>query len=137
MAALTQARDTKSRSGRDFVRGVKAATQCFQGGIACLNAAGYAVPGAVSATLKADGIFEESALGSAVDGEVKVRVTPGRFPFANSGGGDLITIADIGNDCYIVDDQTVAKTNGGATRSVAGKVIDIDAYGVWVKIGLL
>ena len=29
-------------------------------------------------------------------------------------------------------DQTVAKTNGGNTRSRAGKVFDVDADGVWV-----
>ena len=39
----------------------------------------------------------------------------------------------MGSDCYIVDDQTVAKTNGGATRCVAGKVWDVDAEGVWVE----
>jgi hypothetical protein len=27
----------------------------------------------------------------------------------------------------------VAKTNGGSTRSVAGKIFDVDAQGVWVK----
>ena len=41
----------------------------------------------------------------------------------------------MGSDCYIVDDQTVAKTNGTNTRSVAGKIIAVDADGVWVKIG--
>jgi hypothetical protein len=40
----------------------------------------------------------------------------------------------IGNDCYIVDDQTVAKTNGTATRSIAGKIRAVDAQGVWVEI---
>ena len=48
---------------------------------------------------------------------------------------DAIVRADVGADCYIVDDQTVAKTNGSNTRSVAGKIIAVDADGVWVKIG--
>ena len=52
--------------------------------------------------------------------------------FANSASADLISLADIGADCYIVDDQTVAKTSGTNTRSVAGKVFDVDADGVWV-----
>ena len=47
---------------------------------------------------------------------------------------DLITTADIGADCYVVDDQTVAKTNGGGQRSVAGKIFDVDAQGVWVDL---
>ena len=58
----------------------------------------------------------------------------GCFRFANSVAADLIALADIGADCFIVDDQTVAKTNGGATRSIAGKIRDVDADGVWVQI---
>ena len=61
-----------------------------------------------------------------------MQIRKGTFRFGNSASGDLIAIADIGNDCYIVDDQTVAKTNGTNTRSVAGKVHDVDAEGVWV-----
>ena len=43
-----------------------------------------------------------------------------------------VQVPDIGKDCFIVDDQTVAKTNGANTRSRAGKVFDVDADGVWV-----
>ncbi len=49
-------------------------------------------------------------------------LSPGRHRFANSAAGDLITKADIGAACYIVDDQTVARTNGTNTRSPAGVV---------------
>jgi hypothetical protein len=56
--------------------------------------------------------------------------------FQNSTAGDLIAQADVGTDCYIVDDQTVAKTSGTNTRSVAGKVQEVDAaLGVRVKVG--
>jgi hypothetical protein len=34
----------------------------------------------------------------------------------------------------VVDDQTVAKTNGSSTRSVAGIVRQVDSDGVWVEI---
>ena len=44
-----------------------------------------------------------------------------------------MTQADLGKSCYIVDDQTVAKTSGGATRSLAGKVVGVDVDGVWVE----
>ena len=37
--------------------------------------------------------------------------------------------------CYVVDDETVAKTNGTNTRSRAGVVVDVDAQGVWVTTG--
>ena len=64
-----------------------------------------------------------------------MQVKRGTFKYGNSSAGDLIAQADVGADCYIVDDQTVAKTNGSSTRSVAGKIIAVDADGVWVKIG--
>ena len=63
-------------------------------------------------------------------------IRQGVFKFENSSAGDAIAIAEIGDDCYIVDDQTVAKTNGGSTRSVAGKVIDVVSDGVFVLVGL-
>ena len=46
----------------------------------------------------------------------------------------MITQAEIGDACYIVDDETVAKTSGGNTRSVAGEIVDVDDDGVWVDI---
>ena len=69
------------------------------------------------------------------NGAISVQVKRGTFKYGNSSAGDLIAQADVGADCYIVDDQTVAKTNGSSTRSVAGKIIAVDADGVWVKIG--
>ena len=33
----------------------------------------------------------------------------------------------------MVDDQTVAKTNGGNTRSPAGIIDSVDADGVWIR----
>ena len=63
-----------------------------------------------------------------------MRVRRGVFQFQNSSAGDLIALANLGADCYIVDDQTVALTNGTNTRSVAGKIRDVDAGGVWVEI---
>jgi carbonic anhydrase/acetyltransferase-like protein (isoleucine patch superfamily) len=94
-------------------------------------------PGAVAVGLIVRGLAQEQADNSAgAAGDVTVESQPGVFPFANSAAGDAITRAEIGDDCYIVDDSTVAKTNpGGNTRSVAGKIVDVDAKGVWVRIG--
>lgn len=137
MVALTAARPTPSRAGSDIVPGVAANAVIFAGALVCRNAAGFATPGATATTLVALGRAEESVTGSATNGEVPVRVRAGVFRWANSAAGDLITIADRGNDCFIVDDQTVAKTNGGNTRSIAGKVVDVDAQGVWVSTGIV
>ena len=134
MVALTESRLTKKRENLVFARGVAATKKIFEGALVCLSATGFATPGAVATTLKADGRAKTTVDNTAgADGAVKVEVEKGTFQFANSAAGDAITIADIGNDCYVVDDQTVAKTNGGATRSIAGKIVDVDALGVWVR----
>ncbi len=135
MAALTAARNTPERAGNVLGYPVKAAVKPFQGGIAVLSG-GYAAPGTVATGLIAIGRFEESVDNSAgAAGAVSVQVKRGTFKFANSAAGDLIAQADVGADCYIADDQTVAKTSATNTRSIAGKIVAVDADGVWVMIG--
>jgi hypothetical protein len=113
---------------------VAAATEIFAGGLIVLNA-GVAEPGSEATDLKAVGRAEEyvdNSAGSA--GDKTVRVRRGLFRFANSAGGDEITLADVGGSAYIVDDQTVAKTDNTGTRSAAGTIEDVDDAGVWVNI---
>jgi hypothetical protein len=134
MAALTSDRATKQRSGDTRELPVKAATKLYAGAMGAVDANGWAVPMSTATTLKGVGRVERLADNSGgANGEIKARIGAGIYQFANSAAADLITAADIGNDCYGVDDQTVAKTNGTNTRSVAGKVFDVDAQGVWVK----
>jgi len=134
-AALTGDRDTPSRAGDELVLPAAAAKKFFAGSLAARDASGNATPGAVAATLLGAGRCAEFVDNSGgVAGDKTVRIEKGVFRFGNSADADQITRAEIGADCYIVDDQTVAKTNpGGNTRSVAGKVFDVDASGVWVK----
>lgn len=135
MAALTQDRNTprKGNAVRQYSRDLAATTKIFAGSIVCLSATGFAVPGSTATTLVADGVATERVDNSAgADGGQKVTTEKGVFRFGNSASGDLITRAEIGDDCYIVDDQTVAKTNGTNTRSKAGRIEDVDAQGVWV-----
>lgn len=134
MAALSQARNTPERLGRVLEWPVKAATTIHQGSLVVADA-GYAAPGRTASGLVALGRAEESATAVAA-GSVKVRVQPGVYKFGNSATTDLIAQADAGSDCYIVDDQTVAKTSGTNTRSRAGIVLAVDADGgVWVQVG--
>lgn len=131
---LSAARNTQERAGGVLDFPVAANTTCWQGGLAVLNA-GYVAPGSAAVGLVAVGRFEETA--SAVSaGDANVRVKPGTFKFANSAAGDAIAQADVGAACYIVDDQTVAKTDGAGARSRAGLIVAVDADGVWVQIGL-
>lgn len=134
MAALTGPRNTKKRSGDMRELPVKAATKIWQGSMVAVDANGLAVPMSTATTLRGIGRAEMPADNSGgANGAIKARVGAGIYPFNNSAAGDLITAANIGADCYGVDDQTVAKTDGGGTRSVAGKIYDVDAAGVWVK----
>lgn len=135
MAALTEARLTPRRTGDALAAAVAANTKILQGALVCLNAAGTATKGATAANLLAVGIAVQEADntgGSA--GDVTVQIAKGIFRFENSAAGDAITAAEIGDTAYIVDDQTVAKTNGGDTRSAAGKIFDVDAQGVWIDL---
>ncbi len=135
MTAAAADRDTIRRDGHKAVAPMAATTKIFGGTLVCVNSAGYATKGATSTTLKALGVAEQTvdnSAGAAGDLAVPYR-RDGWFRFDNSGSTDAITLADVGADCYIVDDSTVAKTSGTNTRSVAGKVRDVDAAGVWIS----
>lgn len=133
--ALTAPRSTVERSGDLREPPVAAATTIHQGGLTCVNASGYAVPGATATTLKAIGRAEESADNSGGSaGDIRVKVRAGVFRWKNSTSTDAIALSDVGGTCYVVDDETVAKTDGTGTRSAAGKIFDVDALGVWVDM---
>ena len=134
MVALAADRNTPLQTGGIEEHPVKGAAKIFGGGLVCLDATGLAIPGATAVGLVARGRAEEHVDNSdGADSAVRVRVRQGRFRWANSAAADAITRAEIGDPAYIVDDQTVAKTNGGNTRSAAGTIRDVDAQGVWVE----
>lgn len=132
--ALTQARNTPQKAGEVFDFPVKGSTTVHQGALVVL-AAGLAVGGSTATGLIAVGRAEASVT-AVLAGDALVPVRRGIFKFANSAAADAVAQADVGSDCYVVDDQTVAKTNGSNTRSRAGKVAGVEADGVWVQIGL-
>jgi hypothetical protein len=133
MAALSTDRNTPMRDGESIVTGVAGTKKIYAGALVALDATGYATPGATATTLKTLGRAEAQADNTAgADGDITVEIRKGVFRFANH-GTDTVDSTHIGSDCYIVDDSTVASTDGTSTRSVAGKVFDIDSSGVWVK----
>ncbi|WP_094462621.1 hypothetical protein [Pannonibacter phragmitetus] len=135
MVAMTKDRAVRSRALTTHSDPVAADAVIYTGALVCLNAAGNAVPGSTSTTLKARGVATDRVNNTdGAAGDVRVTSEVGVFAFANSASADEITRADIGATAYIVDDQTVAKTSGSSTRSAAGRIIDVDAAGVWVEI---
>lgn len=135
MTALSSDRNTRARLGNNRVEGLAASVKVWSGSIVMRNAAGYVTKGATATGCMGVGRAEATVDNtSGAAGALTVEYTQGTFLFANSASGDLITIADIGKVCYIVDDQTVAKTDGTATRSRAGIVDGIESNGVWVRM---
>jgi hypothetical protein len=134
MAALTKDRNTPRAEGAIQSYPMLAAAIGYAGAIAVLDADGWCKPAVAATGLKCVGRFEARADNSAgANGDINGEVRPGTFRYANSAGGDEITKADIGNNAYLVDDQTVAKVGTG--RSVAGRIVQVDAQGVWIAMG--
>lgn len=130
---LSQDRNTPRRAGDQFEFPVAAATVCYAGGIAVLTSAGVVQPGSATGGQVAIGVFDEradNATGAA--GDINAKVRSGIFRFGNSASDEALAVSDVGKECFIVDDQTVAKTAAGG-RSVAGIVRDVDSNGVWVE----
>jgi hypothetical protein len=135
MTAATQGRNTKRREAKLVGHPVNPGSTIYAGTLFALLATnGNAVPGGTAGSGDAVGVAQDTVTG--YDSTDKVEGWRGEaFQFANSAGDDLITRADIGSTAYMVDDQTVAKTDNEAARKAAGKIIDVDAAGVWVLVG--
>ena len=134
MANATEGRNTKRRNA-DRVSGlVNSGATIYTGTLVTrLASGGNLVPGGTASAGVVVGVAEETVVG---DGVKTLEYSRGCFQFANSASGDLIAAGDIGNTCYVVDNQTVAKTDGGGgARKAAGTIIDVDAGGVWVEVG--
>jgi len=132
--ALNKDRSTPRLEGSVFHFPMLAAAVGFVGGIAVLDSSGWLKPAVEATGLKCVGIFAERADNAAGEnGDINGEVHGGVFRFDNSADSDEITKADIGNNCFLVNDHTVAKTGTG--RSVAGRIMAVDAQGVWVAMG--
>lgn len=134
MVALTTERNTRQRMGDLRVEPVAGTVKIWNGSLIMRNAAGFLTKGATATGCVGVGRAEKTVDNTGAAGAASVEYRTGTFLFANSAAADLITIADIGRVCFIVDDQTVAKTDGTATRSRAGIVDGIEpSGGVWVR----
>lgn len=138
MTATTQDRNTPHKDGQLLAVPVAAGVKIPAGTLVMANQSGFATPGfafpgSTDSPLPCLGMADGNVDNSAgADGDATVLVQRGRaFKWLNH-AGDPVTQASLGRPCYIVDNQTVAKTDGYATRSPAGLVVGVDADGVWV-----
>lgn len=137
MTALSAERSTKRLAGNTAFSVPVGVDVVYRGGMVGRNSSGYAVAASSDVSQRVIGVAMETVDNSAGSaGDKSVRVERGCFWFGNSASGDAITIADVGEPCFVVDDQTVARTAGDAgTRQIAGRVVAVDsALGVCVEI---
>lgn len=97
---------------------------------------GYGRPAATATTHAVLGVATKKVDNSAgAAGAETIPYETGVFSFENSSAGDLIDQGDVGALCYVVDDDTVALTNGSSSRSVAGIIMGMDGTKVKVLVG--
>lgn len=115
---------------------VAAAIKVWCGAMVFLLATGY-VSDEPAHNAVCLGVAEETVdnlLGSA--GAKSLTPARGTPAMVNSAGVDALTSADIGRRVYAVDDQTVARTSGGGTRCVAGRLVAIEDGWCFVEVGV-
>lgn len=129
---LSADRNTRERLGEDYPFAPAAGQTIYRGAIVALNASNELVRGVAATNLRCLGVAQNSTLDVGYGGVINAR--RGVFQFRNSSAGEAITAADIGNTCFIADDDQVSRTNASSTRSACGVVRAVDASGVWVQI---
>ena len=141
MSAMPRERKTKKLGEQTIVSllglPIKGATKVLAGALIALDA-GFVVSASEKVGLIALGIAEETVDNTiGLDGSLFVKVRQGTFLVFDLGGADAIVQADVGKDLYLVDDQTVSKSDGGGKRSRAGHLMGVEPGGmVWVQCGI-
>lgn len=132
MTALNRDRNTPLKNAELIAVPMAADCKVFAGALVVGNAAGFAAPGHIAPDLTYLGRAEEfvdNSKGNAGAAQVLVRRN-NAFKWANDGS---ITQAHLMKTAYIIDDQTVAATDDEEKRSAAGRVVGIEADGVWIE----
>lgn len=139
MAALAEDRNTMRRYVERVLAEnaqIAATTTVWNGGMAAVNAAGALVPASDTAALTVLGcalIRMVNGGGAAATVFPPAKVAAGIFKW-DTGGAHPIVAADIGKNCFVLDDHTVVEAAGTVNSIVAGTVDSIDPDGsIWVK----
>lgn len=132
MTALVQDRNTPHQVAGIVSVPLAANAKIFAGALVVTNSSGFGVPGSTATGLTYIGRAEEFV--DNTGGANGTRSVPVRrfaaFKWANDGS---ITQAHYMKTAFIVDDQTLAATDGTGTRSSAGRIVGVETDGVWVE----
>jgi hypothetical protein len=132
MSAATTDRSLLRKIVRTLSVAVAATTKIPLGVFAARNAAGYAVNAADAAGLRVLGYTLGMADNTAgANGDINVEIEVGSAILVENDETNPVTIAHVGERCYIVDNQTVS-SSPGTHGVVAGIVESVTSGGVYV-----
>jgi len=144
MAALTWARTTPMHqddgSSQVMTPEVQDGVVIWTGAIVVLDG-GKAAPARSAVGLTVLGVARDTVDNRTFPTDLyghmrRVSVVSGVAQYENSRATDEITGADVGHTCFLVDDRTLARTDGGGKRSPAGTVHEVGHdRRVWVDLG--
>lgn len=75
----------------------------------------------------------EQRLTTGANNTKTVKFKSGCFYWASGGTFEAIDADDIGEVAYVVDDQTVGISGATGANAIAGRIYDVDSYGVAVN----
>lgn len=110
-------------------------TQFYKGGLVAVDLSDGKLYPAEAGDLNqvVVGRCEETVLTGASNSE-PVKFRSGIFNYASGAEGEAITVADVGQVCYVLDDESVGIDGNSQANSIAGRIYDVDSHGVWVGI---
>ena len=130
---------TEIRDGELMSIPLLAAAVILQGTFAVVDGTGHGIAsddvgGADQICL---GIWDQSAENTGANGDLLGLVRRNKQFLVRNSTADPVTQADFGIQVYVEDNQTIAKTDGAGTRSLAGRFMGFDTQFddcVWVEI---
>lgn len=128
--AATADRNTPTRNGKVVQLTVDNDAVIYSGCLVNVTSNGEAVDAADSTNHTACVGVALEAVDNSDDGET-VNVTRGPVRLAN---GAAFTNADIGDLCYVEDNQTVTTASEATADIPVGRIILVDSDGVWVDL---
>jgi len=129
-AALSANRDTPEREGQ-LLALTQGSNVVYAGSMVAVYTGGTAQAAADASGLMVVGRAEafQDNTGSTYDSARVLVVRRGVFLWENGGS---LTDGDIGQLCYVEDDQTVTTAAEASADIIAGWIVDVDTDGVWV-----
>ena len=105
---------------------VAASAVLYANALVAINSSGYVVPASANPSLVVLGRVVNSVDNSGGSaGAFNVIVEQGAFDYTIASGANAVTVADIGKIVYAADDNTVSKTDQGATLPVLGILLNL------------